>query len=291
MSAKHCVHLLNDVFKTHFGPLKPKTLLIITIESFAMRPMFAYKMRYALLTAAITFSPIGFAEQSIKAANHPNPNGGSAIDPYESFNRKVFSFNDALDRIFLKPIATFYNKFIPKPLNTGINNFFSNLNQIPNMANDLLQLHIYQFMNDAWRLGVNTTIGIGGLFDVANRIGLKPYNNDFGLTLATWGWKQSNYLVLPFFGPATLRDGLKIPVDYYAFSVYPHLTPKSTRYQLASLGYVNDRAQLSKMQPFMEEVAVDKYAFIRNAYMQRRHYQIQQNANLGNRSHLETRAQ
>lgn len=204
-----------------------------------------------------------------------------APDPYQGFNRAMYSFNDKFDIYFLKPIAILYNAIIPKPLNQGIHNFFSNINNVPTIINDVLQAHFFQASSDFWRLGINTTIGIGGLFDVASRLGLEPYTNDFGLTLATWGYKNSNYLVLPFFGPNTIRDGIEIPVDYYAFSIYPGIHSKPVRYGLVSLSIVDRRAQLLKYQSLLEEVSIDPYAFQRNAYMQRRQCQIEENDRLG----------
>lgn len=204
-------------------------------------------------------------------------------DPYQGFNRAMFTFNDKLDQFILKPIATFYNKIMPKPLNQGVHNFYNNINTLPTIANDLLQLNFYQASNDLWRFGINTTIGIGGFFDMASRMQLKPYTNDFGLTLATWGYKNSNYVVWPFFGPSTVRDGIGLPVDYFAFSIYPYVEPTSTRYALYTLGVIDRRAQLLKFESVMEEAALDKYVFVRDAYMQRRTYQIQQNQQLGYR--------
>lgn len=201
-------------------------------------------------------------------------------DPYEKFNRVMFAFNDKLDTYLLKPVATFYNTIMPKPLNQGVHNFFLNIGNLPTIANDLLQFNFYQMANDVWRLGVNTTAGIGGIFDVAGRIGLKPYANDFGLTLATWGFDQSNYLVLPFFGPNTVRDAIGIPVDYYVFSIYPRIKSNKARYAIYGLGVIDRRAQLLQFQSVMEEASLDKYVFIRNAYLQRRAYLIDQNQHL-----------
>jgi phospholipid-binding lipoprotein MlaA len=193
-------------------------------------------------------------------------------DPYEGFNRVVYRFNDTLDRFVLKPIATGYNAIMPKPLNQGIHNVFLNLNNIPIIVNDFLQAEFYQATSDLWRLGINTTIGIGGLFDVASRMQLKQNTNDFGLTLAKWGYRNSNYLVLPFLGPSTVRDGIGIPVDYFAFSVYPYIHPDQTRYEIYALSVVDRRAQALQYQEIFEEAAYDKYVFIRNAYLQRRVY-------------------
>jgi phospholipid-binding lipoprotein MlaA len=151
---------------------------------------------------------------------------------------------------------------------------------VPTIANDLLQFNFYQMTSDLWRFGINSTIGIGGLFDVATRINLPYYSNDFGLTLASWGYRSSNYLVLPFFGPNTIRDSLSIPVDYYGFSIYPYISPTSVRYEVYGVGIVDRRANLLQYQPVFEEAAIDKYVFMRNAYLQRRNHQIKQNQQL-----------
>jgi len=124
-------------------------------------------------------------------------------DPLERFNRVMFTFNDNLDFYLIKPVAELYNAVLPKPLNKGIHNFFNNLGEIPTIANDLLQLNLYQMTKDICRLGINTTMGIGGLFDIATRMHLPYFQNDFGLTLARWGYKDSSYLVLPVLGSNT----------------------------------------------------------------------------------------
>jgi phospholipid-binding lipoprotein MlaA len=202
-------------------------------------------------------------------------------DPYQPFNRAVYRFNDVLDRAILKPIATLYNTVLPKPLLKGITNFFANIDTIPTVANDVLQGNIYQAANDSWRLIINSTVGILGFFDVATEIGLEPNKEDFGLTLAQWGYTHSNYLVLPFFGPSTPRDAIGLPVDYYLFSIYPYIHPTIRRYEIYGLGAVSRRADLLSFQNVMEEAAIDKYVFLRNAYMQRRAYLIQRNKELG----------
>lgn len=202
-------------------------------------------------------------------------------DPYERINRKIFSFNDYLDTYFLKPVATLYNKLLPKPLNKGIHNFYLNLGQFHTIGNDLLQLHFAQTFNDTWRLAINSTVGIGGLFDVAGRMQLPYYVNDFGLTLAHYGWADSNYFVVPFWGPSTIRDTVAMPVDYYAFEVYPYIYPFWQRYTLYGIGVIDRRAQLLRYQSLFDAVAVDKYSFVRNAYLQRRKHQIDENNELG----------
>ncbi len=202
-------------------------------------------------------------------------------DPYEPFNRVMYHFNDFLDKAVLKPVATFYNKIVPKPLNKGIKNFYNNIDTIPTVINDALQGNIYQTSSDAWRLILNSTVGIVGFFDVATEMGLDPNKEDFGLTLAQWGYTKSNYLVLPFFGPSTPRDAFGIPIDYYAFSIYPHIHPLRDRYALYGLGVVARRADLLSYENVMQQVAIDQYVFLRDAYMQRRAYLIQRNKELG----------
>lgn len=201
-------------------------------------------------------------------------------DPYEPFNRVMYNFNDFLDNAILKPVATFYTKVVPKPVVKGVSNFFFNIDTIPTVINDVLQANLYQATSDFWRLAINTTAGIGGFFDVATTIGLEPNKEDFGLTLARWGYTNSNYLVLPFFGPSTLRDGIGLPVDYYAFSIYPRITPTRNRYALYGLSVVVRRADLLRFQGVLDQAALDRYVFIREAYIQRRNYLIQRNKEL-----------
>ncbi|MBX3709862.1 MAG: VacJ family lipoprotein [Gammaproteobacteria bacterium] len=202
-------------------------------------------------------------------------------DPLEKFNRVMFTFNDKLDIYLVKPIAELYNAIIPKPLNKGIHNFFNNLGEVPTIVNDWLQLNFYQSVKDMSRLVINSTMGIGGLFDIATRMNLPYFQNDFGLTLSAWGYKDSSYLVLPFLGSNTIRDGIGIPVDYFEFSVYPYIKPQSRLYQVLGLFFIDHRAHLLQYEPILEEVAVDKYVFMRNAYMQHRAYQIEQIKHLG----------
>lgn len=216
-------------------------------------------------------------EESIPEAEDATYNN----DPLEKFNRVVFVFNDTLDIYLIKPVAELYNAIIPKPLNQGIHNFFNNLGQIPIVVNDLLQFNFYQGAKDTSRFVINSTMGIGGLFDMATRMNLPYFQNDFGLTLATWGYRDSSYLVLPFLGSNTIRDGIGLSVDYFAFSVYPYVEPQSRRYQLLGLFYIDHRANLLQFEPILEEAAIDKYVFMRNAYMQHRTYQIEQIKHIG----------
>lgn len=202
-------------------------------------------------------------------------------DPYEPFNRVMFKFNDFLDTYIVKPIATIYNNVTPKLLRQGLSNFYLNIDTIPTIFNDVLQGNFYQAANDVWRLGINSTVGLLGFIDVGSRIGLEPNTEDFGLTLARWGWANSNYLVLPFIGPMTVRDTVGFPVNYYYLSIYPRVEPDSARYVLYGAGILVRRADLLRFENVMQQAALDKYVFIRDAYLQRRHYLIERNKQLG----------
>lgn len=238
------------------------------------------KQRNKFFTLFILFvSLIFFVEKSV--ADVVVDSSQLNNDPYEKFNRVVFSFNDTLDKYILKPIATLYVHIVPRPLVTGIRNFFFNIDTIPTVANDLLQVNFYQATRDSWRLMINSTVGVLGFFDVATHIGLIPNKEDFGLTLARWGYAHSNYLVLPLLGPSTPRDMIGIPVDYYVFSVYPHIDPESARYELYGMSYISRRAELLNFQNIMRQAAVDRYIFVREAYMQRRAWLIERNKELG----------
>lgn len=206
-----------------------------------------------------------------------NPN-----DPYERINRPVMQFNDTLDKWILTPVTKLYLIVVPKPIVKGVSNVFSNLDTVPTIANDVLQGNFYQATSDSWRLIINSTIGVLGFFDVASTMGLEPNTEDLGLTLARWGYKKSNYIVLPFFGPSTFRDAVVLPINYQFFTVYPYLYPVNYRYRLYALGVINHRANLLCFQNVLDQAALDKYVFVRDAYLQRRNYLIQRNTELSN---------
>ncbi|OGT55179.1 MAG: hypothetical protein A3F43_01805 [Gammaproteobacteria bacterium RIFCSPHIGHO2_12_FULL_42_10] len=198
-------------------------------------------------------------------------------DSMEGLNRATFAFNDKFDTYFWRPLANGYNLIMPRPLNRGIHNIFTNIRTIPTIVNDALQLHACSILHDTWRFSINTTLGIGGIFDVASAMQLEPYTNDFGLTLVRWGYTNSDYLVIPFFGSFTVRDGVGFFLDYFEFSIYPYLNPPSFRYEVYTLGALDRRAHELPFQSLLEEAAYDKYLFMRNAYFQHRAYEIQTN--------------
>lgn len=202
-------------------------------------------------------------------------------DPLEGFNRAMFCFNESFDKWIWKPLGKLYSTIVPGPLSRGFHNIFVTITEPATIANDLMQFHFQQSAKDISRLGINLTFGIAGFFDVGSRVGLPHFSNDFGLTMAYWGWENSSYLVLPFLGSNTIRDGLGIPVDYYGFYIYPRINPFSTRLWILAWFYVDYRANALAYEPVLEEVAVDKYVFMRNAYLQRRAWQLDQLRQLG----------
>lgn len=202
------------------------------------------------------------------------------IDPLEPVNRVIFNFNDAVDRYFLKPLALLYNSIVPKPLAKGFSNFYANINTVPTILNDLLQANFYQAVNDSWRLGINSTFGLLGFFDVAQKIGLESNYEDFGLTLARWGYKKSIYIVIPFLGPATVRDLISFPINYYYLSIYPYINPVQYRYRLYFFGVLVRRADLLHYESVLQQLSLDPYIFTRDAYLQNRNYKIERNNEL-----------
>lgn len=190
-------------------------------------------------------------------------------DPFEGLNRSIYQFNDAFDQAVGQPVAEAYQKVVPQPVNRGISNFFSNLEDVLVLFNDLLQLKFQQAASDFGRISFNTTFGLLGFFDVASHMDFPKHNEDFGQTLGYWGVGQGPYLVLPFLGPSTLRDGTGDVVDGFAYPAY-RLEDPNTRLGLFLLDAVDTRAELLRASRVLEQAALDPYAFVRDAYLQRR---------------------
>lgn len=199
--------------------------------------------------------------------------GCKTVDPLEPLNRKIFCFNMALDRALFRPIARAYDKVMPPTLACGIGNFFDNIDDITNIPNEILQFKFYDAWSDVWRVGFNSTIGLFGLIDVATCAGLPKHHQDFGLTLARYGFVCSTYLMVPFFGPSTIRDSIGWFVDWNYLSVWPYIEPKSLRYGLYGLRLVHKRALLLPADQLIDD-AIDPYLFVRDAYLQKRECEI-----------------
>lgn len=199
--------------------------------------------------------------------------GTNPVDPYEPINRKIYSFNMAVDAVLIKPPAKLYVAIIPGPVRKSINNAYNNLDLIPTVANDLLQAEGKWAIKDSWRFFINTTLGVGGLFDVANTFGLPPHSNDLGLTLAKWGDKNSPYIVIPLLGPSTIRDGSGWLFQFALYSPYVYLRNDALIYSLLGVRLIDLRSQVFDAERLMDE-ALDKYSFMRDAYLQHRNYLI-----------------
>ncbi len=234
-----------------------------------------YQMRAVIILCISVSFMTGCA--SIKNRTHPN-------DPLENVNRVTYTFNDKLDKMVLKPVAVGYDTVLPKFVKKRISNFFINFGEIPTMANDLLQGQLSYALNDFWRLFFNSTVGIAGLFDVATLLKLENRYNDFGITLAKWGWKNSAYFVIPFIGPSTIRDSIGLLVGLRYLTIWPYIEPASLRNGLFGLAIVSLRASLLDTEGVMQQAALDPYVFLRNVYLQKRtslinsHYEFPQDS-------------
>jgi phospholipid-binding lipoprotein MlaA len=225
-------------------------------------------MRFLRIAAAFAAAAIlaGCATQRA-----PSPR-----DPLEPMNRAVFEFNDAADKAVFKPVAQGYRAVLPDMVRTGVRNFFSNMRDPWIAVNQLLQGKVELALSDGWRFIVNTTFGIGGIFDVAADMRLPKHNEDFGQTLAVWGLGDGPYLVIPIWGPSTVRDGVGLVADAYAY--LPWWIPDWLDFEhrvawqnsLTALDFVNIRSNLLDATNILEEAALDRYAFVRDAYFQRR---------------------
>ena len=196
-----------------------------------------------------------------------------AYDPWEKFNRQVHGFNNAVDRTVARPLARAYVAAVPRPVRLGVGNFFDNLRQPLTMVNQLLQGRPRDATQTFGRFVVNSTLGIGGLFDPASDLKMKRRSEDFGQTLGTWGWRRSRYIELPFFGPRTVRDVLGMAGDM-PLSPVRQIEDDKTRIFLQGLNLVDTRAQLLSLDS-LREGAVDDYALVRDSWLQRRNYQIE----------------
>lgn len=191
-------------------------------------------------------------------------------DPWEGFNRRVFAFNDVLDRYALKPVASGYRTVTPAPVQTGVGNFFSNLGEIRTALNSLLQGKPANAGRATSRFLINSTVGIGGLLDYATHMQITADREDFGQTLAVWGWEDSRYFVMPLLGPSTLRDTAGFPFDIASHPV-TYMDDYQLRAALAALDIVHIRAGLLDQESLIRG---DRYRFIRDAYLQRRDFLI-----------------
>lgn len=190
-------------------------------------------------------------------------------DPLEAVNRKTFAFNEGVDRVVLKPAATAYQAVVPTPVRSGVSNFFANLGDPWSGVNLLLQGRVKEGLSDFARFGTNTTVGLLGMMDVATGWGMPRHGDGFGDTLGAWGVGGGAYLVLPLMGPSDLRGAAALPVNSLA-SLTGQVNDVGVRNSLTALGMVDKRASLLDVTRMVDEVALDRYLFVRDAWLQRR---------------------
>ena len=190
-------------------------------------------------------------------------------DPFETYNRAIFSFNETVDSALIKPLAETYKAITPEIVDNSITNFFGNLGDVITVANDLLQFKFEQAANDTTRVVLNSTFGILGLFDVASAWGIPKNQEDFGQTLGIWGLDEGYYIVLPLLGPSSTRDVWRWPVDYL-FSPVTYVDPATDRWIMRGVDLLDTRADLFRAERAFSDAALDPYTFQREAYLQRR---------------------
>ena len=238
--------------------LKPFTLKPFSLKSLTLKQIIATLLSrrpVAVLLLSLALSVPSFA---------------NTADPYEKFNRKVFVFNEVLDKWLVKPSAKVYQWVTPSIVDRGVTNFFDNIGEVANAVNGGLQGDLHQSGNSLGRLMINSTIGIGGLFDVASDWGIESRNEDFGQTLAVWGVGDGPYLVMPLFGGRYLRDAIAIVPDAY-ISPLDHIDDTRTTNSLWALKLLDKRADLLDAERL---VSGDRYTFIREIYLQQRQSSI-----------------
>ena len=197
-------------------------------------------------------------------------NAATEADPWEGFNRAIFTFNDTLDTYALKPIAQGYQFITPQFLQDGIHNMYRNIGDVRNLANDVLQGKPHAAAVDTSRMLMNTIFGIGGFFDVGTKMGLQRNDEDFGQTLGRWGLPSGPYLVLPLLGPSTVRDAAGIYPDSFT-KPYRYMNDIPARNMAIGMDVIDARASLLSAEKL---ITGDKYVFIRNAYLQNREFRI-----------------
>jgi len=201
----------------------------------------------------------------------PPPEQRDPGDPWEGYNRNMYAFNRGLDKAIFRPLATGYEKVMPDPVETGITNFFDNLKSMPTVINLVLQGRPVDGLKEVERFFLNTVFGLAGFIDVASQVDKPDFEEDFGQTMAVWGWEDSRYFVLPFLGPSTLRDGIGTPVDTFSDLLWREAVD-GREYGIV-VDLVQTRANLLPREQQLED-AFDEYLFVRDAWMQNRQFKI-----------------
>ena len=197
-----------------------------------------------------------------------------AYDPYEGYNRFMFGINDSIDRNVLVPVARGYRTVTPKPVRSGIGNFFNNLRDLVSVGHNLLRLDIEKASTDLVRVGINSTFGFGGLIDIAGAAEMPNHKTTLGDTFASWGWKNSNYFVYPLLGPSTVRDAVGTTAGFFYPVEGVVFTHPTARWSATGLKTIDTRANMLDLTDGADQAAIDRYAYIRDVYMAARARQV-----------------
>ena len=198
------------------------------------------------------------------------PGPADERDPFESYNRAMYNFNDAVDSAVMRPVAQGYKNITPDLIQTGISNFFDNIGDLNVMVNNLLQFKIENAVSDFGRILWNSTVGIFGLVDVASHMGLQKHDEDFGQTFAVWGMPDGPYIVLPILGPSTARDSVGLVGDIYVDPLFQIEAENKVYWGAVILRFIDTRADLLSASRILDQAAIDPYIFVRDAYLQHR---------------------
>ena len=240
----------------------PTSMDTLRMANFSHSGFCAPRRWLALSVVVASVGLAGCASAPQQTAAHPQ-------DPWEGYNRSMMAFNDQVDDAVFKPVATAYRDVTPDPVRTGVGNFFGNIGDLWTMVNFALQGNGEKAYNHMVRFTTNTVFGLGGLLDIATPAQIPREKQDFGLTLVHWGVQPGPYLVLPFWGPSTLRDTVALPVDWRGY-VLDGLRPISHRNTLAAVRLIDKRASLLGTTDTLDAVALDRYSLVRDFYLRQR---------------------
>jgi len=239
---------------------------------FRFLPSRAFAPRQSRLASTLAAASLSILATGCASGPQANPQ-----DPLEPMNRAIFTVNDKIDTYAAQPLAKGYKAVTPEPARLAVTNFFSNLADVGNFVNNVLQGKSVDATETMMRVAINSVLGIGGLIDVATAAGLDRHSQDFGLTLGTWGVPAGPYLVLPIYGPSSFRDGVGVAASIYLDPA--HYFDPAWRNTMFGVNVINTRANLLGATDLLSQAALDKYAFVRDAYTQRRQYLLNQGEN------------
>jgi len=231
------------------------------------------KGRLAFVLACVLSVSLGLSSAHAQSTTPSQSTPSNPKDPFESFNRSVFDFNDRVDESLTKPIAQTYVRVTPSFVQTGVRNFFGNLSDMWSTVNNAFQLKPASTAESLARVGVNTILGLGGVIDWATKMDLNKHPEDFGQTLGYWGMGSGPYLVLPLLGPSTLRDTGAMALDLKTSPV-TRVRPAEDKYELMGLNLVDKRAKYLDLGDQLNEVALDRYSFVRDVFLQKRRSEV-----------------